>query len=454
MANQIKWEERFNIGVDIIDKEHKKLFKIINKLFAFEEDEAKEQWVCQEGIKYFKDHALGHFKDEEEYMKSINYPGLEVHKRIHTDFRQKILPALEQELKDTKFSSESVNHFLGVCVGWLVAHTLSEDQAITGKSMNRWGDLLPEEQHDAMKDTIVQLVYDIFRLDTQVISESYGGEKFGNGVYYRLIHGNDKGERCETILVLEDRLLINTTGKMLGEKTNKLSIMTINAARYTARQIVNRVMEHFPPVDSFELKSENLLTYEQFQKVLHREKPQISLLCNTGEGYFAYCAIAPYLHNSSKAGADIKAQNAMVEIKKYLEKTKTKNKKKILVVDDSSVIRESMSKLLGKDYDVASAESGMSAIRSIILDRPDLILLDYEMPVCDGKQVLEMIRAEKAMADIPVIFLTGRGDAESVKNVMALKPAGYLLKTMKPDDVKNVIDGYFDSVEKSRKSVG
>ncbi len=53
-----------------------------------------------------------------------------------------------------------------------------------------------------------------------------------------------------------------------------------------------------------------------------------------------------------------------------------------------------------------------------------------------------MIRSEKNMADIPVIFLTGRGDPESIKKVMALKPAGYLLKNLKPEDIKANIDGF------------
>ncbi len=73
MENQLVWEKRFNIGVDVIDKEHQKLFRIINKLFTFGEDEEKSEWVCREGIKYFKDHAMKHFADEEAYMESINY---------------------------------------------------------------------------------------------------------------------------------------------------------------------------------------------------------------------------------------------------------------------------------------------------------------------------------------------------------------------------------------------
>ncbi|MDE7282564.1 MAG: response regulator [Lachnospiraceae bacterium] len=444
MANRIAWDDRYNIGVDIIDKEHKRLFKILNKLLSFEDGEEKNEWVCQEGIKYFKDHAVKHFADEEEYMRSINYSEYDIHKRIHDDFRNKTIPELEKELVQSHYSTEAVNHFLGVSIGWLVGHTLMEDHAIVGKAVNKWADLLPQEEHDVFRDLIVELVQNTFALESREISASYGGEQFGNGVYYRLVHGNKSGEKCETILVFEDRLLVNTVGKMIGEKTSKLSVLTINATRYTARQFVKHIMRHFPAVDSFELKSENLLTYEQFKKVFEREKPQVSLLFSTDEGYFAYCAIAPHL-KQGKIGTSIYTENAMAIINEYLEETGPVNKDKILVVDDSKVVLQSMKALLGEDYDVTPAESGLAAIRCITLNRPDLILLDYEMPVCDGKQVLEMIRAEESWADIPVIFLTGRGDAESVKKVMSLKPAGYLLKVMKPEEIKKAVDGFFEA---------
>ena len=55
-------------------------------------------------------------------------------------------------------------------------------------------------------------------------------------------------------------------------------------------------------------------------------------------------------------------------------------------------------------------------------------MLDYEMPVVDGKQTLEMIRAENDIANIPVVFLTGVSDREHIEAVISLKPAGYMLK--------------------------
>ena len=93
-SNQFMWQDRYKIGVDIIDREHKKLFSIMNKLLAYSDDESKSQWVCQEGIKYFKEHAMKHFAEEEVYMATIRYSGYEMHRRLHDSFRKKTLPEI------------------------------------------------------------------------------------------------------------------------------------------------------------------------------------------------------------------------------------------------------------------------------------------------------------------------------------------------------------------------
>ena len=119
-------------------------------------------------------------------------------------------------------------------------------------------------------------------------------------------------------------------------------------------------------------------------------------------------------------------------------------KKKILVVDDSGAMLRNVKGWLEESYQVILANSGAMAIKYLAMNRPDLVLLDYEMPVVDGRQVLEMIRTETEFADIPVIFLTGKGDRESVMQVMELKPEGYLLKTMKPADIIKAVNDFFE----------
>ena len=129
---------------------------------------------------------------------------------------------------------------------------------------------------------------------------------------------------------------------------------------------------------------------------------------------------------------------------KYIKQEGSNLKKKILVVDDSGAMLRNVKEWLQDKYQVIVANSGAMAIKYLAMNRPDLILLDYEMPVCDGKQVLEMIRAESEFSNIPVIFLTGKNDRESVLSVSALKPEGYLLKSMPPAQIVQTIDDFFE----------
>jgi len=120
-------------------------------------------------------------------------------------------------------------------------------------------------------------------------------------------------------------------------------------------------------------------------------------------------------------------------------------KPEILLVDDNAMTLRSIKSLLDDRYSVTIANSGMKALAAIGKKKPDLILLDYEMPICDGRQTLEMIRADEDMCDIPVIFLTGVNDREHVEAVLKLKPSGYLLK---PPIKKTLIEAIESVIDK------
>jgi len=115
-------------------------------------------------------------------------------------------------------------------------------------------------------------------------------------------------------------------------------------------------------------------------------------------------------------------------------------KKTVLVVDDNGPTLRTMKAMLEDKYNVMLAPSGIKAMTSIGKEKPDVILLDYEMPVCDGKQTLEMIRAEEDLKSIPVIFLTGVNDKDNIKAVLALRPAGYLLKPPVKEKIVETIE--------------
>ncbi len=115
----------------------------------------------------------------------------------------------------------------------------------------------------------------------------------------------------------------------------------------------------------------------------------------------------------------------------------THERKRVLVVDDDTLMLKLIKEQLHGEYDVATAISGKIAFKFLENKHADLILLDYKMPGEDGPAVLEKLRANEATKDIPVLFLTGITDSEKIMKAIVLKPQGYLLK---PIDRKLLLD--------------
>ena len=118
-------------------------------------------------------------------------------------------------------------------------------------------------------------------------------------------------------------------------------------------------------------------------------------------------------------------------------------KKRVLIVDDDTEYLALVRDWLKDRYQVFMANSGMQAIKSLGANKVDLILLDFQMPITSGPKVLEMIRSDSETASIPVFFLTGRNDKDSVMQVVNLKPEGYLLKTIEKPALLAKLEQFF-----------
>lgn len=129
------------------------------------------------------------------------------------------------------------------------------------------------------------------------------------------------------------------------------------------------------------------------------------------------------------------------------EKEAEEEKKRILVVDDSGILLRSVKAMLADRYEVAVATDGKKAIERAKRRKPDLILLDYEMPVMDGKETLEELRKDEELKNIPVVFLTSVADRESIAPVLKLKPEGYLLKPIDQNRMFETIEAIFKEKE-------
>ncbi len=128
----------------------------------------------------------------------------------------------------------------------------------------------------------------------------------------------------------------------------------------------------------------------------------------------------------------------------YLEEnTGEKRKKTVLIVDDDITYMRTVYEWLKGSYHVGMASNGVQAISYLAKNKADLVLLDYEMPVADGPQVLSMLKNDPETGQIPVMFLTGHGDRDSVLSVVDLSPVDYLLKTIDRETLLKKLGDFF-----------
>ncbi|MCR5687402.1 MAG: response regulator [Lachnospiraceae bacterium] len=104
-------------------------------------------------------------------------------------------------------------------------------------------------------------------------------------------------------------------------------------------------------------------------------------------------------------------------------------KKRILIVDDDIMTLKILKKYLEDTYDVVTENAGYRFIEKMTSYEADMILLDIEMPVVNGLQVFDALRANPEMNGVPVVFLSGMSNPNLVRELMGKGAAGYLVKT-------------------------
>ncbi|MDF2655537.1 MAG: hemerythrin-like protein [Bacillota bacterium] len=124
----IEWTSNLSVGVGSIDQQHQKLFDMANQLFEAGKNNKTKEFISQM-LGFLDDYTKKHFKDEEAYMLSINYPDYEGQKKMHTDF----IAALAKLKKEYDESGGNIIVILNanqMVVDWLLKHISVEDKKI------------------------------------------------------------------------------------------------------------------------------------------------------------------------------------------------------------------------------------------------------------------------------------------------------------------------------------
>ncbi|UCG26233.1 MAG: response regulator [Chloroflexota bacterium] len=108
----------------------------------------------------------------------------------------------------------------------------------------------------------------------------------------------------------------------------------------------------------------------------------------------------------------------------------------VLIVDDEPTARTMLRLILVRaGFEVIEAQDGSEALEEVRREMPDVMLLDIMMPGIDGFEVCEILRADDETADLPIIMLSARADAQSVNRGLTLGATKYLTKPVRPDNL-------------------
>ncbi len=124
----IEWTPNLSVGVTSIDQQHKTLFDKANELFEAGKNNKTKEFIS-EMLDFLDAYTKQHFQSEEAYMLSINYPGYNDQKKLHTDF----IAALANLKKEYDASGGNIIVILNanqMVVDWLLKHISIEDKKI------------------------------------------------------------------------------------------------------------------------------------------------------------------------------------------------------------------------------------------------------------------------------------------------------------------------------------
>lgn len=287
---QLQWQERFNIGVEIVDQAHRRLFSIVDKIMELYVERHESRFACVEGIKYFKAYALKHFAEEEAYMRKIGYPGYPAHKRIHDKMRRETLPALERELYATDFSTKAVQRFIGVCIGWLTGHILIEDRAITGKTAGEFTPPRIDDELSVIRAVIIEPLQEILGLDVQFMGRFSTKDVIRDAQYYEMTCRTGPGRRLRFVLVIGEEPMLRAAGMMFGIEFYSMNEAARFAVRELAQNLIQRASACFErDSGACQMEEDRFLEAWEYNQEFSEHAPQYSLLFHVGQDCFALC---------------------------------------------------------------------------------------------------------------------------------------------------------------------
>lgn len=150
------WKNSLCIGVDVIDRQHEALYGALEgMLVEFCDNGTMPEQQYKSFFSSFNENILRHFVDEEDYLQSIGFRGLDAHKKHHSKFIKMLLNN-EKKMNEPKYCVKSAKFFMGSLVTWFLFHVADTDKQFTFRAEES------ARQADSYADLVFYKIHNVF----------------------------------------------------------------------------------------------------------------------------------------------------------------------------------------------------------------------------------------------------------------------------------------------------
>lgn len=189
MQNETLWKEKYKIGNELIDSQHRGLFENVERLLQMtkRKDISPQRKETEKLIDFLIDYTVKHFSAEEKYQEDVRYVSRELHKKIHENFTNTVLQYKERLEKD--FCEQYLSDLTGTLLTWLVFHVLACDSKIP-KNEPIGSSLSFDSEQESVKSVVNSILTGLYNIpvnDTSVCL--YKGFIEGDCFIRTVVHG-------------------------------------------------------------------------------------------------------------------------------------------------------------------------------------------------------------------------------------------------------------------------
>lgn len=295
----LRWKDSYLMGIEQFDHEHRQLFSLAESILKRVRERGYEPetrlLIVRESLIYLKNYFERHARQEEEYMRQIQYEGYGLHKQLHDSFHTMLQEKYQIIVDRGRCDREEILEFIGTGIGWLLEHITTADMAIVGKGVSTE----PKEQLLSLS-TIERKLDFLFestlklKMNAKTVDARYQGDTDKDIVCHKIVY--QKQGRMITVLAgLEKKLLDDIFTTLYGHKIENEMALVLATVEIFGAQFWKTLAGYLIGEDEAMAEVESSVLLEISPKqALKKFQPKISLRFASEKGEFFVATDSPF----------------------------------------------------------------------------------------------------------------------------------------------------------------